>query len=65
MKLITTPDNELQVWDGSKQVGLVDEGDLYALTDYNNVSQRHLVERDVQRRDVLPAIQEWFKAERE
>lgn len=65
MKIIPTPDNELEVWEGNHKVGLVDENDLYALTDYNNITERHLVERCVTRNEIIPALKQWFKEEQQ
>lgn len=65
MKLVPTPDNELEVYEGNNKVGFVENGALYALTDFNNITQSHYVEDVGNRNEVIPALKQWFKEQQD
>ena len=64
MKIIVTPDNEIEVWNDNKKVGYVDEsGALFAIVEFNAHSEAQYVCDPSDRGEIIPALRDYFKKE--
>lgn len=61
MKVVVTPDNEIEVWEGNQKLGYVDNNALFVITNNRAEYAGDLHDRN----DILPAVKNFLRKKKE